>query len=195
MSLFNYLFRRRANTRALNILLVTNGLVLIAGAMLGPIYALFVKDVGGDLLDASLAGAVFAASAGVTAYVSGRFADRMKRGEFVIVAGYLMMGVGYLVLTQASSIGHLLFAQVVIGIGEAVYSPAFDGVYSRHLTKHAQGSEWGRWEMMNYFTIAGGALVGGIIVTLTSFDTIFVVMALLCIGSASYIVSLRKHIL
>lgn len=49
--------------------------------------------------------------------------------------------------------------------------------------------------MMNYFTIAGGALVGGIIVTLTSFDTIFVVMALMCIGSASYIVSLRKHIL
>ena len=46
--------------KALRILLITNGLVLLTGAMLGPIYALFVENISGDLLDASLTGDFFA---------------------------------------------------------------------------------------------------------------------------------------
>ena len=46
--------------RALRILLSTNGMILLAGAMLGPIYALFVDKIGGDLMDASIAGGIFA---------------------------------------------------------------------------------------------------------------------------------------
>jgi len=41
--------------RGLRILLVTNAMILLAGAMLGPIYAIFVEKVGGNLLDASIA--------------------------------------------------------------------------------------------------------------------------------------------
>jgi len=51
--------------KALRILLVTNALILLAAAMLGPIYALFVKEIGGDLMDASIAGFIFAISAGL----------------------------------------------------------------------------------------------------------------------------------
>ena len=39
-------------------LLFTNSLIIVAGAMLGPIYALLVEDIGGGLLDASLASVV-----------------------------------------------------------------------------------------------------------------------------------------
>ena len=46
--------------RALRILVTTNGLVLISVAMINPIYAYFVSDVGGTLLDTSYAFAAFA---------------------------------------------------------------------------------------------------------------------------------------
>ena len=55
--------KKHFTNKAIRVLLITNGIVLVAGAMLGPIYALFVKDIGGTLLDASFAGALFALSA------------------------------------------------------------------------------------------------------------------------------------
>src|SRR3990167_9638291 len=64
--------------KPLHILLLTNGMILLAAAMLGPIYALFVEKVGGDLLDASLAGSVFAFIAGTTVLLSGKYAVKFK---------------------------------------------------------------------------------------------------------------------
>jgi len=67
--------------KALRILLITDGLVLIAGAMLGPIYTLFVEKIGGNLLDASLSGGIFAFGAGITTLIAGKFADKFKEKE------------------------------------------------------------------------------------------------------------------
>lgn len=65
--------------KGLNILLFTNAMILLACAMLGPIYALFVEEVGGDLLDASFAGGAFAIAAGVTTLISGRYTDKVNK--------------------------------------------------------------------------------------------------------------------
>ena len=40
--------KRRSSSKALRILLATNAFILLAGAMLGPIYALFVDEIGGE---------------------------------------------------------------------------------------------------------------------------------------------------
>ena len=53
---------RQLFNKAIRLLLLTNGFILLAGAMLGPIYALFVERVGGDLLHASLAGVYLSAA-------------------------------------------------------------------------------------------------------------------------------------
>lgn len=93
------------------------------------------------------------------------------------------------------SIIALFLVQALIGLGEAIYSPAFDAVYSKHLDKKHSGIQWGAWESTNYFTTAAGAIIGGIIVTSFGFQSLFVVMGILCIGSALYIYSLRRNVL
>ncbi len=163
--------------------------------MLGPIYAIFVEDIGGDLLDASIAGGAFALSAGITSLVSGRMSDKVKRPELVVIFGYILIGLGFTLYIFVQSIWFLLLCQVIIGLGEAIYSPAFDTVYSRHLTENKIGREWGAWESMNYFSAAAGAFVGGLIAVNFGFDTLFIIMATLCIFSALYIYKLPKTIL
>lgn len=85
--------------RALRILLTTNASILMAGAMLGPIYALFVERIGGDLMDASMAGGIFALAAGLTTLVSGRYSDSIKEKELVVIVGYIIMGIGFFLYT------------------------------------------------------------------------------------------------
>ncbi len=181
--------------KALRILLVTNGLVLLAGAMLGPIYALFVEEIGGNLLDASLTGGFFALAAGITTLIAGKYADKSKRDEIIVAWGYIVMGIGFFLYTLVDSIWFLFGVQVVIGFAEAFYSPAFDALFSKHITKKKAGREWGAWESMNYFAVAVGSVIGGLIVTSFGFNTLFILMSLLCFVSAGYIFHLGKRVL
>jgi len=187
--------KRRLFNRALRVLLFTNGMVLIAGAMLGPIYALFVESIGGSLLDAGLTGGIFALAAGLTTLIAGKYANKIKENELIIVFGYVVMGIGFLLYTQINSILSLFAIQALIGFAEAIYSPAFDAIYSKHLDGRKAGRQWGAWESMNYFSIAIGAGAGGAVATFLGFNFLFITMASLCFLSAVYIYILPRYVL
>jgi predicted MFS family arabinose efflux permease len=181
--------------RALRVLLLTNGFILLAAAMLNPIYALFVEGIGGDLLDASLTGGIYALAAGLTTLLAGKHFDKIKKKEAVVIFGYVLMGIGFLMLIFVNSIYFLFAVQILIGFSEAFYSPAFDALYSKHLTKNKMGREWGAWESMNYFSMAIGAAIGGFVAATFGFETLFTIMAILCFVSALYIYVLPKRVL
>lgn len=181
--------------RAIRVLLFTNAMILLAGAMLGPIYALFVEEVGGDLLDASVAGGLFALAAGLTTFISGKVSDQIRHSEKIMVFGYAVMGLGFLFYRWTDSVWMLFVIQVLIGFGEAIYSPPFDQIYSKHLARTKAGEQWGAWEAMNYFMAAIGAFLGGLIVHRFGFDVLFVTMAVLCFTSAFYLLFLPTRTL
>ncbi len=181
--------------RSLKILLFTNSLILMAGAMLGPIYAIFVEGIGGSILDASIAGSIFALFAGITTLLSGKYSDVIKENELVVVFGYIIMAFGFLLYVFVDSIYLLFIAQALIGIGEAIYSPAFDALYSKHINKKQAGAQWRIWEAMYYFITAIGALLGGIFVVWFGFKAMFIIMAFLCFIPAMYILRLNRRVL
>ncbi|MBU1119538.1 MFS transporter [Patescibacteria group bacterium] len=181
-------------TKPLRILLATNALVVFAAAMLGPIYALFVSEIGGELLDASIAVGIFAIAAAVTTYFAGKYSDKIKENELIVIAGYIVQGVAFLLYTFVDSLFFLFAVQILIGFSEALYWPVYDAIYSKH-GKNKLGKAWGSWEAMNYVTIAAGTLAGGLIVTYGSFDLLFVIMAVLCFASAIYMYFLPRDVL
>ena len=181
--------------RPLRILLATNAMILVAVAMLGPIYALFVEEIGGDLLDAAFTGGIFALAAGLTTLVAGRYIDKVKRDELIVVLGYVVVGVSFFLYTQVSSIMTLFMVQILIGFGEAIYSPAFDTLYTRHITAAKAGREWGAWESVNYLSMAVGAFVGGFVVHRFGFNALFIIMGTLSLLSAAYVYNLPKRTL
>ena len=181
--------------KALRVLLFTNALVLVAGAMLGPIYALFVEKIGGSLLDASITGGIFALAAAITTFAAGKYADKTKHDERIVAFGYLVMGIGFFLYMFVNSIWFLFAVQVLIGFAEAIYSPAFDLLYTKHVSKTKMGAEWGTWEALNYLSLAVGAVIGGLVVTTLGFNAIFIIMGILAVSSGAYIYFVPKRVL
>lgn len=177
------------------ILLFVDGIVLLAGAMLGPIYALFVERIGGDLLTASTTFAVFSLVAGIVIFFIGKFEDLIKEQELAVVVGYMITGVAYFGYIFVQSPTHLFLIQGLLGLGIAIERPAMDALLSKHLERKKAASYWGAWEGMYEMTLGVGALIGGFIASFFGFSTLFILMSGLCIGTALYIFLLPRKVL
>jgi predicted MFS family arabinose efflux permease len=181
--------------KAIKILLYTNGIVIFAGGMLAPIYAVLVDNIGGDILDVGIGAGLFALFGGVTVLIVGNLHDRMKENELIMVVGYLVMAVGFLSYLFVNSVQTMFLAQILIGFGEAVFGPSYDALYSKHLRDDRAGGSWAAWEAMNYFVGAASAVLGSVIVLYFGFKSLFVIISLMCFYSAWYIYNLPRKTL
>ena len=82
--------------RGIALLLFADGWFNLALGMLGPIYALFVENIGGDLLDASIAYFIFMFTTGVVMYLIGLWEDRHDHKEKFVIGGYFLTSLGIL---------------------------------------------------------------------------------------------------
>lgn len=167
--------------KELKILLLACSMFLLAGGLFGPIYAVFVEEIGGDLLTAGAAYGVFSIVAGVVIYFISRWEDKVKHQEKLVVMGYglrVLGFAGYLLITRPLE---LFIVQIIFGIGEAIGIPAYDGLYSNNLDKGKFTSQWGAWESMAYITLGVSALVGGYLANIYGFRLLFVIMLILSI--------------
>lgn len=181
-------------TKALKILLITDSLVLVSGAMIIPFYATYVSKIGGDVLEAGFAAGMFAISAGIMTLFAGRLSDRIQRKERLVASSYLAIAVGFLLYMFVDNIASLVAVQILIGLSQACYTPAFDALYTKHIGERKKASSaWSLWESINYFSLAIGALLGALLLHFSNFKMLFIAMAILCAMSSIYLFSLRKN--
>ncbi|MCK4670785.1 MAG: MFS transporter [Nanoarchaeota archaeon] len=162
--------------KELKILLLASSLFMLAGGLFGPLYAVFVEDIGGDLLTAGGAYAAFSIAAGVLIFIISRWEDHVKHQEKFIIIGYALSCLGYLGYIFVQVPLHLFLVQIVFGVGEAIGVPAYDGLYSKFLDKGRYISEWGVWESMAYIVTGVAAIIGGLLASLYGFRLLFVIM-------------------
>jgi drug/metabolite transporter (DMT)-like permease len=162
--------------RILKILLEADGFYILAAGMFGPIYAIFVERIGGDILEAGGAYAAFAISSGILLFLLSRWEDHVKHKEKIIVIGYALGCIGILGYLFVSAPIHLFVVQIILGIAEAIVYPAYDALYSRSLDGGKFASEWGLYESMRSIVTAVAALVGAFIAVIFGFQTLFIVM-------------------
>lgn len=155
---------------------MASALFLLAGGLIAPIYAIFVEEIGGDLLAAGTAYAAFSISAGLLLFFISRWEDHVKHKERLVVGGWLLSCIGYLGYIFVENPLQLVLVQVVFGIGTAVCNPAFDGIYSKNLDRGHFVSEWGMWESMSFIVTAIGALIGSYVASLFGFRILFMFM-------------------
>jgi predicted MFS family arabinose efflux permease len=156
------------------LLLLTDGLYLLSGGLIGPIYALYVEKIGGDLLDASSTFAFFMITAGFVTYLLAKWEDKQKHQEKFVIVGYGIGVLGYLLYLFVSNSYILFFVQIILGLSVALKDPAYDALFSAS-RKHL-ALAWGEWEAVDYLVLGVGALIGGFIAEKFGFQMLLFVM-------------------
>ena len=148
----------------------------LAEAMLGPIYAIFVKNIGGDILAAGSAWSIFMLISGFGIFIMGKIQAKFKNNKNFILLGYSLTSLGFLGYYFVSNVIQLFLVQVLLGLGTMILVPARDSFYTHYIDKNKLASEWAAWESI-WFIIAGiAALVGAFIANKYGFKFLFLTM-------------------
>ena len=176
----------------LKFLLYVSILSNFSGNLFGPIYALFVLGIGGNVLIASSAWAVFKIVESSLTIFFGKLEDLKQNKEKFMFYGFLILTITNFLFIFIKTPILLYLLQVLFGIGMAMVNPAWEALYSLSLDKGKESSEWSYWNASVGFSIALAAFLGGLIVTYYGFKTLFIIMALFHLISAFIAYSLIK---
>lgn len=173
---------------ALKILLITSALSMTAIGLLSPIVAIFVEEIGGNLLDAGSALAIYSIATGSLVFLISRWGLAEKDPAFLIVTGYGIMVIGFIGYLFIKNPIDLFIVEVILGFAEAITIPSYDGLYSASIEEGKFANRWGLWDSMSYIVSAIAAFFGGLIAQLFGFKALFYVMFL--ISLISFLISL-----
>ncbi len=168
--------------RQARLLLRISFLITFAESMLVPIYAAFTEKVGGSLLDAGIAFAVFSIATGAVIGVIGTRALFQRR-----IKGFLAVGlwtsvccdVGYVFVQNK---WQLFAVQLAAGLATGLIEPAWDSVFTDGINEPS-ARHWSIWAGGTHVFAGLAALAGGLVVAHLSFTVLFLIMA--CVDAAA----------
>lgn len=145
--------------------------------MFEPIYAIYVLEIGGHILEAAVAIGLFSLVLGLSTMVFGRIEDISKDlRRKLVVLGYAIVSLSVLGYYFVRNPIDLFVLQAVMGLGTALVDPGWDALFSRNVQKGKEATEWGMYEGGKEVAIGISAIVGGVLAFTFGFKTLILIM-------------------
>src|SRR3989339_946711 len=157
------------------ILLIGSNLWYLGEGMFGPLFAVFVGGIGGDILDISWAWALYLGVQGILMIQFGKLADKMNP-EKLMVFGYGLNALFTFSYLLVSAPVHLFLVQIGLGVAGAIATPTWNALYDKHSDDKFNGYIWGSADGQALIVTAIAMVIGGYIVSLVSFKALFITM-------------------
>lgn len=155
-----------------------------AFGLIGPIFAIFVTNqiAGATIATAGFAATINLLTRALLQMPIARYIDRHK-GEkddflFMVFGSTLISVVPFIYLFVETPM-HLYFAQVILGIGGALANPGWYAIFTRHIDKEKEGTEWTLENVGVGLAAAGAAAIGGILAERLGFYNLFLIVGIL----------------
>ena len=169
--------------RISRLLLFVSFSLVVAEGLIGPIYAIFVKNIGGDVLAAGTSFGLFSIASGVFIFTFGRSRFFKERLRLMVFFGCFIAAIGITSYLFVSNPLELFITQIVIGIGVGILEPSWDGLFSANLSEDKATTFWATWAGGRDFLSGIAAIVGGVIVAAYSFEVLFIIMTIFSLAS------------
>lgn len=162
--------------KALQTLFLYNGIFVFAASLLGPLYAVFVETIDKSISSISLSWAAFLLSGTFFMLLVRKYGDRILETEYLLLAGFLVRAIAWFSFPFISTISMLILLQILLGLGEALGSPAYETLFAKHLDKNHNIEEYSDWKLIVNFSNAFAILLGGYIIEMYGFTPLFILM-------------------
>ncbi len=179
----------------IKILLLSSTITTFLTGLFAPFYVLYVQKLGGDIEKAGTSLAVFSVVSGVLILAFSVWESSVKDKKRIYVAGLLLRALVFALYIFVDSYYMLLLAQFLLGISAALVNPAFDALFTDHLTKEKVIAEWGGWEGLTSIATGAAAFLGPYLIVSFGFSFVFTAMALITSVIALRLLFLPKEIL
>lgn len=169
--------------KALRTLYLYNGIFVFAGGMLGPLFALFVEEIDKSVFSVSLTWFVFLFSATIFMVFVEKYGDQVMEKEYLLMGGFLIRAIVWFLFPFIGTLFWLIVAQILLGLGEALGTPAYDVIFAEHLDKDRHVKEYTDWKLISNIVGSFAVLLGGILVKYTGFSILFFLMGMMALIS------------
>lgn len=174
---------------------------VLSGAvgLLGPIFALFIANFiqGGNEAVAGLAAGIYMFTRGVLQIPFAHIMDRI-RGErddyWFMLIFTMIIAVIPLAYLMISTPLQLYIVQAILGLCTAFTYPSFMAIFTRHIDKKKEGTEWGVYFTLNDFVSALFAALGGYVAATQGFHILILGVVAINVMGTSILWFIRPYI-
>lgn len=165
-------------------ILLSASILIHAGTnLLAPVFAIYIKDIGGTVLDAGIAVGIYAIIKGVFYFLFNKIGKDKFSNKLMISGGYFIMSIGYILYLFASMPVHIYLIQVVLSAGETIITPAWSAVIAKSLEKGKERHIYSHFYGYRSFFEGIGAIIGGLFAFSFGFNAVFIFMFMLAFSS------------
>lgn len=146
-----------------------------------PIFAIFAatKIPGGNTEVAASSFSTYLIVRVIFELISGRYLSKSTdMQKFVIsIIGIMLISLGYVGFAMTKNVSSLFIFYGVIGMGLGIASPAKNCLFSSHLDKDKEVTEWSIYDGFVFMGMAMAATIGGFIANKYGFTFLFYLVA------------------
>ncbi|MFA5749746.1 MAG: MFS transporter [Candidatus Shapirobacteria bacterium] len=180
-------------------LILSDTIIIGAAGLLGPIFALFIEDfiIGSTAETVGIATGIYLFSRSLLQIPIAHFLDKV-RGEkddfwlmFVFSVLFSLIPILYLFIKTPLQ---LYIVQFILGFFTAFTYPAFMAIFTRHIDKNKEGTEWGIYFTLTDLTSAALAIIGGYVAVSSGFNVLIVIVAMTSLIGALLLLPIKPYI-
>lgn len=180
-------------------LIISDTVLVGAAGLLGPIFALFIEDfiIGGNEAVAGLAAGIYLFTKSIFQIPIAHLIDKIKgeRDDFwLLICFTLIVAVMPLFYLVISTPIELYIVQFFMGLFVAFTFPTYMAIFTRHIDKDKEGTEWGVYFTLTDLTSALLGAIGGYVAVSEGFPTLITVVVILSVLGSLLLIPIRPYI-
>lgn len=181
--------------KSLKVLFTLNSIFVFGGSLFGPLFAIYVQGFDNKVVTVSLSWATFMIASTFFMYFVSKYGDKVKEKEYLLAGGFIVRSIAWLGYLFVSNMTGLIVIQLLLGLGEALGTPAWNAIFARHLDGQREIMDYSNWNIINNLLVALATILGGVLVTYFGFSVLFVAMSMLALVSFVGVLMTPRRIL